>query len=276
MVYDIFSSSKELQGIVKQYVVINSLEGIDNLLFLPDGCNFIIFNRGIEGYAKAYKEDRKILIPNNYSVSIKFNKVKKIVLNEKQDLKKISFPIILVELTPIGFFKLFNKDASILSKSYLELEDLIVKKYFNDLYTHSSVEKELQYLDYSLNELYNSHNSVYIPIQDVLDKIENFYYFEVTVNSLIKEFGYSRSTMERQFKKNIGLTPKKFIFLSKFCKTVLVYIEEECTFNELKYLYSDHSYMNAVFKKILGVSPSVILNEVASNKIRIYQMKKVN
>ncbi|EDZ62935.1 conserved hypothetical protein [Sulfurimonas gotlandica GD1] len=55
----------------------------------------------------------------------------------------------------------------------------------------------------------------------------------------------------------------------------MAYIEDECTFKELEYLYSDNSHMNSVFKKFLGVSPSVILNEVANKKIQIYQMQKL-
>ncbi|MCD4667086.1 MAG: AraC family transcriptional regulator [Sulfurimonas sp.] len=275
MIYNIFSLSKELQTIVKQYVVISSLDGIDNLLFLPNGCNFIIFNRGVDAYTKVYNEDKKFFIPKNYSISIKPNKVKKIILNEQSGSADISFPIILVELTPIGFYKLFNMDASVLNKGYLELENEIVEKYFKELYTHSSVESELEYLNNSLSALLSSQNNSHMPIQDVIDKIINSYHFEVTVEKLTQEFGCSRSTMERDFKKIVGLTPKNFIFIAKFCKTVLAYIEDECTFKELTYLYSDSSHLNAVFKKFFGVNPSVILNEIANNKIKIHQIQRV-
>ena len=275
MIYNIYPPSKELQGVVKQYVVIDSLDGIDSLLFLPNGCNFIVFNRGLQGYTKVHNEDEKFFIPKNYSVSVKSNKVKKFVLEEKANLKNINFPIILVELTPIGFYKLFNKDASLLNNGYLELEKEIINRHFKNLYTHKSVEEELKYLNNSLSLLHASQNNTHMPIQDVIDKIVNSYHFEVTVESLVKEFECSRSTMERNFKKTIGMTPKNFIYVAKFCKTVLAYIEDECTFNELEYLYSDNSYMNAVFKKFLGVSPSVVLNQVANNEIQIYQMNKV-
>jgi len=275
MIYKIFASLQELQDIVKQYVVINSLDGLESLLFLPNGCNFIVFNRGFEGYTKVHNEDEKYFMPRKYFVSMKTNKVKKFILSDKEGSKSLNFPVILVELTPVGFYKLFNKDAYLLNKKHLELENDIIDRYFKDLYSHNSLGEELKYLDTSLSALNSSQNNSHMPIEDVIDKIINSYHFEVTVESLIKESGCSRSTMERNFKKIIGLTPKNFIYISKFCRTVLACIEKECTFNELEYLYSDNSYMNAVFKKFLGVSPSVISNQVSNSEIRIYQMKRL-
>lgn len=274
MIYDIFSPSQEVANTVKQYVVINSLEGVESLLFLPNGCNFIVFNRGIEGYTEIYNEENKFSIPQGYSVSVKTNKVEKIVLSEKSNTATIIFPVILVELTPIGYYQLFNKEASYLNSSYEELEQSIVDEYFKDLYSHETIEEEIEYLNNSLILLQSLQNTPHLPIFDVIDKIVNSYHYEVTVENLVKEFGCSRSTMERQFKKVVGLTPKSFIFGSKFCKTVLSYIEDRRTFKELEYLYSDSSHMNAVFKKFLGVSPTVMLNEVANNNIQIYQMHK--
>jgi len=196
-------------------------------------------------------------------------------MSEDNNPDEISFPVILAELTPIGYYLLFNKEASTLNSSYQEIEPSMIETYFKDLYTHESIEEELKYLDNSLSSLQVFQNSPHLAILDVIDKIANTYRFEVSVASLIEEFGCSRSTMERQFKQVVGLTPKNFIFVSKFCKTVLSYVEDGCSFKELEYLYSDNSHMNAVFKKFLGVSPSVIIEEVSKNKIQIYQMKRL-
>jgi len=274
MIYDIFFPSQELGSIVKQYVVLSSLEGVEKLLFLPNGCNFIVFNRGIDGYTELYNENNKFSIPKKYSVSVKTNKVEKFVLSEESDSTSITFPIILAELTPIGYYQLFNKQASSLNCNYEELEDSIIDSYFKDLYLHNSIEEEIEYLNSSLVLLKNLQNIPHLPIYDVIDKIANSYHYEVTVKNLVNEFGCSRSTMEREFKKVVGLTPKNFIFVSKFCKTVLSYIQDKRSFKELEYLYSDSSHMNSVFKKFLGVCPTVMLNEVANNNIQIYQLHK--
>src|SRR3990167_2553409 len=137
MIYNIFSPSKELDDIVKQYIVITSLKGIETLLFLPNGCNFMLFNRGFDGYTEIYNEDKKFPIPKNYSISIKNNKIKKFVLSSKDSASDIKFPLILAELTPIGFYKLFNTNASVLKEGYLEIEISVIENYFKELYTHS-------------------------------------------------------------------------------------------------------------------------------------------
>ncbi len=275
MIYNVFPPAKELEEVVKQYVVITSLEGINSLLFLPNGCNFIVFNRGFDGHTEVYNDDRKFPIPKGYSISVKNNKIKKFVVEEDSS-HKIKFPLILAELTPIGFYKLFNKDASILKNDYLEIEESIKEKYFKDLYTHASIKEELEYLNSSLNMLHLSQDNKYMCIQDVIDKIINTYHFEVSVKKLLEEFNCSRSKLEREFKKIIGLTPKNFIYISKFCKTVVSYIEDDCCFSEMEYLYSDHSHMNAVFKKFFGLNPSIVFDDVTNKKIRIYQLQKLN
>ena len=273
MIYNVFYPLKELEDIVKQYLVITSLDGIDSLLFLPNGCNFILFNRGFEGYTKIYNQDKKFSIPKSYSISVKNNKVKKFILSHKNS-DYVKFPLILVELTPIGFYKLFNRDASVLKESYLEIEKGIVDRYFKDLYTHESIEDELDYLNSSLIALSSTQNNKRMCIEDVIDKIIYTYHFEVTIKKLLEELDCSRSKLEREFKKIIGLTPKNFIYISKFCKTAVAYIEDECRFSEMKYLYSDHSHMNSVFKKFFGVNPSLIFDDVSNQKIQIYQMQK--
>ncbi len=276
MIYDIFKASKKLETTVKQYVVIHSIDGLNKLMFLPNGCNFLVFNRGLVGYTKVHNEDAKYYMPQKYSVSVKSNKIRRFVLDNQLSSQNIIFPIILVELTPIGFYKLFKIDASVLNSGYLEIQKNIVDEYLKKLYNFATVSEELEYLNESLYQLVVMQNTLNMPIQKIIDKIVDSYHYEVNVEKLVEDFGCSQSTMERDFKKIIGLTPKNFIFISKFCKTVLAYIGDECTFKELTYLYSDNSHFNAVFKKFFGVNPSVILEEVASNKIKIHQMRRLS
>lgn len=275
MIYDVFPSAKELESVLKQYVVITSLEDMDKLLFLPNGCNFIIFNRGFDGYIKVYREDKKFPIPKNYSISVKNNKIKKFRLNSDDLISSVELPFIMAELTPIGFYKLFNIEATVLNECFFEIQEEIVEEYFSKLYTHDSIEEELEYLNDALLRLQLLHECNRMCIQDVMDRIVDMYHFEVNVKTLIEDFGCSRSKIEREFKKIIGFTPKNFIYISKFCKTVLAYIEDDCGFNEMEYLYSDYSHMNSVFKKFFGINPSVVFEDVTSNKIRLYQMRRV-
>lgn len=213
-------------------------------------------------------------IPTSYSVSLKTDKVKRIILDENYNHKNQLFPIILVELLPIGFYKLFNIDASKLKSSFIKINKDIVSKYFSKLYEHNNIEEELAYLNKSLIDMNNSQENTHLCIEDILKKITNDF-FDVKVADLVDEFKCSRSTMERQFKKIIGMTPKKYILVAKFCKTFLEYVDDKRTFHELQYIYSDNSHMNLSFKNILGTTPSDILARVTNGEFRIYQINNL-
>ncbi len=276
MNYQVFSPSCLLQDIVKQYVVINNMENIEKLLFLPNGGSFIVFNRGIKASAKLIGSTDLFGIPDNYSINFKTNRVKQIFLDDENTYSDDMFPIIMVELMPMGLYKLFNIDMSLKEFKYQELEDELTVKYFSKLYQHNDYKKELEYLDNSLEELMNAQNNFNLPIEEVVKKIYNDYNLELTVEDLLEEFDYSRSTLERYFKKMVGLTPKNFIFVTKFTNTLLDYIENKRTFHEIQYLYSDNSHMNAVFKKFLGIAPSEILTKVIDGEVAIYQLLNIN
>jgi len=274
MKYEIYPSAKSLAHIVKHYVVIHSLKDIEKLLFLPNGGNFIVFNRGMKACSELYSGET-FEIPKNYSVSIKTNKVKKATLYPDNNLENICFPMILVELLPVGFYKLFHEDAATLNNGYMEIDEELVETYFKELYKHETLEQELEYLNESLIKLDASRGNTRLCIEDLLDKMIDEHRYEVTVKDLVDDFGCSRSTMERQFKKYIGLTPKNFILVSKFTQTLLAYIEDNRTLKDLDYIYSDNSHMNRVFKNILGIVPSEIFHEVSSENLHIYQRSSI-
>jgi len=275
MNYDIYKPHSSLTTIVKQYVVITDAKNIETMLFLPNGGSFLIFNRGASSSSQLHTGE-VYSIPECYSVGMKLSKAKKIILNCSLDVKESLFPIILVELQAIGFYKLFHADASILTQGHMSLNDEIVKGYFSQLYKHEDILNEISYLDEALMQMNKANNNSRLLIEDVIDSIIHKHYFEVTIEELMLEFNYTRRTLERQFKKMIGLSPKNFIYILKFCKTFLKYIEETKTFNEIEYLYNDNAHFNVVFQKITGYSPSELLNDVVkTKKIQIYQMKQI-
>jgi len=157
MSYEIFDPSKELQKIVRKYIVLNSSEDIKNMFFLPNGGNFIIFNRGVEASSKLFGSDELYEIPKSYSFSLKTNRVNQIFLNSEDN--DDMFPVILAELWPIGFYKLFNIDMSALDFKYQEIEKELIDKYFPKLYKNGETKDELNYLNSSLLELNNSQNN---------------------------------------------------------------------------------------------------------------------
>lgn len=275
MKYETYSPLQELRSIVKNYVVVYSFENIENLLFLPDGGSFIIFNRGVSASAKLYGVDEAFPIPKNYSISLKTNRVNRIVLDSGYVHSEELLPIIMVELLPTGSYKLFNTDMSTTDFKYQEIEKEVVERYFSKLYTNGSIEEELKYIDSSLSELRNTQDTASLFTVDIIEKIYDDYNFELTIDNILKEYGCSQSTLERHFKKILGLTPKNFMFTLKFCMTLLEYVDSKKTFHEIQYIYSDNSHMNAVFQKFLGIAPSEMMKKVANEELYIYQLQNL-
>ncbi|MEA3522955.1 MAG: AraC family transcriptional regulator [Campylobacterota bacterium] len=274
MHYNIYEPSHELATIVRKYFVITDVNVIESMLFLPNGGNFLIFNRGIKGFTKLHTGEAHDIL-QGYSIGMKASKAKRITLDKNNNFNNMPLPIILVELLPIGYYKLFHKDASILTKGHISIENDIIDVYFSKLYTHDTLEEEIEYLNRSLKEMDIANNNIHLLVEGIVDSIINKHHFEVTVEELMLEFNYTRKTMERQFKKTIGLTPKNFIYVAKFCKTFLKYVEEAKKLKDIEYLYSDNAHFNVVFQNITGFSPSELFNDVVNhNDIQIYQMKQ--
>ncbi|QSZ40830.1 AraC family transcriptional regulator [Sulfurimonas aquatica] len=268
MKYKVYKPVNELVDIVHKYFVVDSIETMDAILCLPNGGNFLVFNRGLQGYHKLHT-GKKFLIPGNFFLTVKTRKARQVFL----DLKKATYPIICVELHPIGYYKLFNKDSHHLNKDNIELDADIVNRYFPNLYKNATIEDEIEYLNSRMLLLYHSHGHERENIENILDKIKNEYHFEVSVEKLAEDFNCSRKTMERQFKKIIGITPKNYIYIQKFCQTFLSYMKDGKSLQQMEYLYNDSSHFNAVFKNITGVTPSDLYKDVVVNKnITIYQM----
>ena len=265
--------SPELSGVVKNFVVIRDLNSIKTMYCLPNGGNFLFFNRGLTA-CSALNTGETHAIPKHFSISIKNNKAKSIALDNNFDNESIPFPIILAELTPVGFYKLFNRDSTILNNSYLLIDDHINEKYFSNLYEHDEIPCMLNYLEKALIDLKKFNNMGPFLVEDIILSIEEKHNCEVSVEELMMEFNITRKTMERQFKKIIGYTPKNFIYILKFLKSFLEYVEEMKTLKEIEYLYTDSAHFNVVFKNITGYTPTQLFNDVKNNKIQIYQMKK--
>lgn len=273
MKYNIYKPAKVLEHIVRQYCVLSCCEDIEKLMFLPNGGNFLIFNKGFPCQTKL-SNNELFDVPTGFSAGLKRSKAASLSFDKKTPLKPLLFPLILVELTPIGFYKLFNQSADKLTTKHLTMDDKVISKYFSELYSHKTIEKEIKYMNKTLQEMEASNNNKHIVIEDILDSITNKHYFEVTVEELMAEFKYTRKTMERQFKKFIGLTPKNFIYLMKFCKTFLGYVQDTKSLKDIAYHYSDNAHFNVVFQNITGYTPSELFNAVKSNELKIYQINQ--
>ena len=271
MSFQTFPVPTHLRSVIKMYTVCHDMQCMDNMLFLPNNECFIVFNRDNEGYSELY-DGTKYHIPSKYFISAKHPIAKQFVLVSKGEQ-----PTIMVGLTHVGYYKLFNKDASLITKEHQVIDDEIVDRYFSELYKYDDIEKSIDYLNLSLTKmLENNHENIKsVNIENVIDSIINIHHYEVTIEELVNEFKCSRSTLEREFKKVVGVTPKAFIMNCKLCDTFIEYINTNKSLLDTKHIYHSYAHLNHLFKKIFGSAPQSYMEDILNNNLCVYQLEMI-
>ena len=279
MEFSVREPSPDLNTIVKQYMIVTSLKDYEKLLFLPNVGNFIIFNQGIESCIYKYDSNEVVShIPRDFSVSPKGKDVVKLGIDESHLEDTIKFPILVVELLPTGYNRLFSKNAFDLRTKHISLNNCIDDKSisFDALYTIDGLDRKITYIEEQLVKLKEAAT----PVQNVFLVIEEIIQYiidtmqKVNVSDILDKFSYSRSSLERDFKKIVGYTPKEFILITRFCV-----IFKDLTLNGYDYMKQDHdffdqSHMNKAFKKFIDISPSKLQGYINDNDIQIYQLNR--
>lgn len=171
---------------------------------------------------------------------------------------------LMVFFNPLGMYQLFGNDMSLLTNHSLNLEDFLGKvcaknlikdlksindnehqvKVLNDFFLQSSpIKKDLTCIKSALNYIHNKNGAT--SISEILDYCS-----------------CQRKTLERQFKKMIGISPKVYSHIYQF-KCLFIFLRENpsITWSQLsqKFGYFDQSHMSRYVKEYLNVSPNNIV-----------------
>ncbi len=208
-------------------------------VIMPLGHINIIFN-----YSSAYRlvgEDREMVIPN--AVVIGQMKRAKYV-RYGQQLYQIG-----ISLTPLGFIQLFHMSSLELTERIVQADD--VDPDLDELYRKMKGLKDVEQHITAINQ-YLLHRIALNKkdtgrIEKMLIYIEREYE-NLNIMNMAKFFGISESTLERFFKKQIGLTPKVYGDIVKFRKLV----EDEGLRKDIQFCYYDQSHLIKTSKKFAG------------------------
>lgn len=264
--------SDGLKGIVKQYVLIESLEGQDKLWILPNLGNYLLFNPGIKGVLQEYDSDKVThTIPKEFCIGVKSTQIVRLIVQEKDNTR---FPMYGIELHPTGFHRLFGKDSYTLQEGHKLLKEYLEGKetLFNDLYSLNSVEAQVQYLEKGLLRLKNDTSKT----EHLVNKIDEIIYYiienitNVNINDILETFSYSRTSLGRDFKKVVGYSPKDFIQTMRFYMLSKELIGNGYDYKTLAYAFSDQSHMNKAFKKFVDITPSKFQTYLKDNEIKVH------
>ena len=272
----IIKPSDHLKDIVKHYIVIESLDLHEKFWILPNAGNFILFNPGLKAFLHKYDSNEEpFALPKDFSVSIKANNIVRLSVNEGDD---IQYPLLGVELLPTGCNRLFSDKETDMRSVYQLLEGCLKEKEvsFDQLYDFNTVSEQIDYIEKGFLALKEKASPVHescVQIEKVIEYISKRLY-RVNVSDILLEFNASRTTLERDFKRIVGYTPKEFIQIMRFNGVFKDLMTNGYDFMKLEYDFFDQSHMNKAFKRFIDVSPSKLQEYINENNIQIYQLNK--
>jgi AraC-like DNA-binding protein len=130
----------------------------------------------------------------------------------------------------------------------------LVERLFEQVIGETTIEEIAKQLDANLSEHYNLWSE---PLES--DSIVNKIYKAnglLNLADLLKEYSHSQRTLERLFKKEVGVSPQRFLRLVRFNFIIREIETQQQAIPDLieKYNYYDRSHFEKDFQKFLGQS----------------------
>lgn len=208
-------------------------------VIMPLGHINIIFN-----YASDYwlvEDEQETVIPS------------KVVIGQMKRVKHIRYGQQLyqigISLTPLGFIQLFHVSSLALTERFVQARD--VDPDLDELYQlmmrSNDMEQHISKMNHYLLHKLALNNKDTSAIEQMLTYVKQED-GNLNIASMAKYFGVSISTLERFFKKQVGLTPKVYGDIVKFRK----HVEDECLRKDIQHSYYDQSHLIKTSKKFAG------------------------
>jgi len=169
---------------------------------------------------------------------------------------------ILVKFYPWAINALFNETAYHFTNYALGLDEVVAKSLISSLEDQLSAESEpfaiSHIIQHFLIQLHKK-NEKKPPPHLIISLAQHIMFTNElsSIEQLTTDFGVSKRNLERQFKNTIGLSPKKFIRLSQFQKTLHQIRKGEDWQQIIQYLnYYDQAHFINSFKEFSGLTPT--------------------
>jgi len=253
-----FLPAPELQDFIASYVIQEVPEGETETFFSPplamSGFIFNVVNSS--GVLDAKIDDRYFFTENAVATGQVTSPVYGQMVGEVKS--------VLVFFKPTGMHRLFGNDLSELTNTSITLSEFLGQEeadlLWKNLTDHSDNEKQIEVL--------NNFFKKRIPTEEKDDRFEKVldYIHEMkggkTLAELEQNSSYTRKTLERHFKKMVGLSPKVYIQIYRFkCLINFLHANPGITWVQLANQtgYYDQSHMSRYFREYLKVSPNSIV-----------------
>jgi AraC-like DNA-binding protein len=237
--------------------------------------------------------DRKLIVPNaNLKLTLTYRNGISAQIGGKtftQDENKLSLtglidtPVmldprddmqtgtIIIELNPLGAYRLFQLSYSGVKNQIVDLTDLLGSRAVeleSRLAEANSVSLKVQTLqNFLINWLQKSASD---PIYDYcIERIDNSR-GRVTVAQLEKETGYTARWLNKKFSERLGTGPKnlsEIVRFKQFYQAYAIGVDQQSLKAHIYPYYHDQSHFIRAFKRFTGTTPTDLgnsLNELAT------------
>lgn len=168
-----------------------------------------------------------------------------------------SSSILIVSFYPAALRVLFGTDADELINLHPELHDFAPKSFTDQVLEAANATAKIALL----NHFFTSKLLQGKVKTDTLfvEALGRFYAAksENSIGSFLKESGTSERQLQRSFKANVGITPKQFLRILRFEKSLALLKNNKSELNDLAFTmeYFDQSHFIREFKEFSGTTP---------------------
>lgn len=175
------------------------------------------------------------------------------------DLKE-NYKVMAIHLKPYALKQLLNIDASQLTNKYSSIHSF---KTIENLY--ELVAKNIESEKHLIQQITNFFDSATLyPVSYEVITFLNHLQFNgpIAINKMTKEIGLTERNLERKFKTEVGLSPKKYIQVRRVFE-VFETLKDDNDWQQLvvDYNYTDQAHLIKEFKKYASIAPGLYVRK---------------
>ena len=253
-----FPTTPDLQDFIASYAIMEIPEGETESYFSPPLAmsGFIINVGNNQGMVSSKIDNRDFFTENAVVTGQVTSPVYGELVGEVKSL--------MVFFKPIGMHRLFRNDLSKLTNCSNTLSEFLGEKEAELLWKNLTTNSDNQDQINILNDFFRKRVTTReedIKFEKILDYIHKKQ-GDVSITEILETSWYPRKTLERHFKKKVGLSPKVYAQIYRF-KCLINFLENNpgITWSQLANDtgYFDQSHMSRYVKEYLQVSPNSLV-----------------
>lgn len=171
-----------------------------------------------------------------------------------------NFKVMAIHLKPYALRQLLNTDASQLTNSYIGIKGIGV---LEELYKIvKPIIDDKKKLIAEINRFFESVNLY--PVSYEVTTFLNYLDFNIpsTIAKMVKEAGLAERNLERKFKAEVGISPKKYLQIRRVFE-VFETLKENNDWQQLvvDHNYTDQAHLINEFKKYANIAPGLYVRK---------------